>query len=176
VKVGLNCKTEYNHPEKVNKKIHEIDSAFHLVMIVELFPESVILLKDLICASWDAVVEIPRNQSPSKTNTLPSKVARKFQKALEPEYRLYNFFRTKLLLQISQRTAYIDAMKEILDKKTEKLKARCNVTFVIKENSIYHTMAAKSAKMNSLCIREQSPYAVAAKFTANKMAKELANQ
>ena len=37
--------------EAVEKKIQEMDEHFHLVMILEHFEESLILMKDILC--WD---------------------------------------------------------------------------------------------------------------------------
>ena len=47
---------DFEHTDEINAKIEEIDRRFSLIMLAEYMDESLVLLRKLLCWSWDDVV------------------------------------------------------------------------------------------------------------------------
>jgi len=100
--LGLNW-TDYRNPIAVESKIKELDANFHLVMIMERFEESLILMQDMLCWNLEDMTFVMQHNKKSgakksrrKYPNLNVEQHQKLATFLEPDYRLYNFFKEKL--------------------------------------------------------------------------------
>ena len=79
--------------EAVKRKIKEVDKSFDLVMIVEKFPESLILMKNELCWSTSDITSLKLNGRIEEVKkNLNSSIQSLLKEFLEPEYLLYNHF------------------------------------------------------------------------------------
>ena len=78
---------------KVLKKIQDIEKKFHLIMVMDRFFESMILMKDLLCWSDEDMISIKLNAKDVRKKSEISQESREILKAtLWPDYLLYNHF------------------------------------------------------------------------------------
>jgi len=84
----------------INEVINVLDSQLDLVMIQELFDESLMLLRKLNCWQAHDINYKVFNKGSVKRQELPEEVEDKLKDLLKYEYELYNFFRRKLTLKI----------------------------------------------------------------------------
>lgn len=88
--------------EEVLMKIKQIDKHFDLVMITELFHESMVLLKHILCWTTEDIKSFHLNgrmeNGKSKLNTVTKQ---RLAKYLKSDYMLYNHFREKFIEKMS---------------------------------------------------------------------------
>ena len=81
----------------VEKKIKELDKTFDLIMIVENFQESMVLLKHLLCWPYEDLVSLKLNVHEETSKSVLSEKARaKLKEWLKADYKLYDHFKDKL--------------------------------------------------------------------------------
>lgn len=113
--------------ELVQRKINETEKEFDLVMIVERFDESMVLLQDLLCWELEDLTYLKQNERKAEKK---SKITRKTREILTKwlwaDYMLYNHFKAKFEQRV--RSYGVDKMvKQVntLQLLNEKVKASC---------------------------------------------------
>jgi len=82
----------------VEQKILEMDNTFHMVMILEHFDESVALMRNLLCWSFLDVTSLKLNsRTVAKEDVIGKETRRLLQEIMAPDYKVYNFFKSKFL-------------------------------------------------------------------------------
>ncbi|XP_071807058.1 galactosylceramide sulfotransferase-like [Asterias amurensis] len=116
-----------NDPVKVQNWIHYIDDAFDLVLIAEYLKESLILLKEMMCWSFDDIIYFTSNaRSGMLIKQLSNATTNNLLNWLDGDVRLYRHFNTTLWNKIRQYG--VDRMAADvaeLDRRNEKLSQRC---------------------------------------------------
>jgi len=116
--------------DEVMAKVHEVENTFHLVLIVEKFQESLILMKDLLC--WD-IKEIKNLKINTRKETKETEVSQEtrnnLKKIMAPDYKFYDHFKEILDRKINkygikQMKKDLVDLEEINKEVTEK----CNFT------------------------------------------------
>ena len=83
--------------EMVDQKIQDIDQTFDLVMIFEHFDESMVLLRNLLQWNYEDLSSLKLNSVPKDKKSKISDLTRaKMRKWLEADYKLYDYFKSKL--------------------------------------------------------------------------------
>ena len=77
----------------IDKWLQDIDNSFSLVMIVDYFDESLVLLKRLMCWTWKDILHYNSNvlRYPWKENVDPEHI-RIYKERSRVDYKLYNYF------------------------------------------------------------------------------------
>jgi len=127
--LGMNYH-EMSDASLVDKKIAEIDEQFSLVVIVEMFDESLIVMRDLFGWSTEDLVYITHNQvdhsksinrHPELVNEI-AKLAREFN---QPDYKLYEYFHSKMTTLIAQKPEYYAEEVKKLNQLREAWRMKC---------------------------------------------------
>ncbi|CAG0913553.1 unnamed protein product [Notodromas monacha] len=79
---------------KVMAKIIEVDRSFDLVLLVERFEESIVLMKHLLCWDWEDVAYFQLNSRKS-SSAMPEKIRNALSDWLKSDEMLYVYFREK---------------------------------------------------------------------------------
>jgi len=79
-----------------NQILRKLDSELDLVMILEHFEESLILLKHSLCWNDDDLSYVKVNENAAKWPELSGRMSSKLKNMLKYEYELYDFFKQKL--------------------------------------------------------------------------------
>ena len=86
----------FENMEQVKNKIEEIDQSFNLILIVEQFSESMVLLNNHLCWDMDDVTYVHNNIKDKSFKSNISTEARSFLKDwLHADYMLYDHFLKK---------------------------------------------------------------------------------
>ena len=86
--------SDFRNVSKFKEKIQEIDETFDLILIMEHFNEAMVLLKYVLCWSYDDLANFRLNVHDNSTKTVISEKARKRLKTwLEPSYKFYEYFK-----------------------------------------------------------------------------------
>ena len=162
--LGLESK-DFHNQDKIKEKLNELERQFHLVMIMEYFEESIVLLKRLMCWELDDVTYFRlkhRAHSWRRRVTLP--LERRIRKWSRADIVLYEHFnRTfwKVLKHIDR-----DFWEEV-----DMLKAKNNFIndLCVQHDKNEHAIdLPDSAETKTIHIRHDIPYAV------RKMCKRMA--
>ena len=109
----------------IEAKIKEIDKKFHLVMIVEEFDESMVLLKNLLNWPFEDIVSMKLNARVSSKKSIISESTRvTAKKWLNDEYKLYDHFNAKLKSQFKSLNNF-DAELKLYQEHQENIKKQC---------------------------------------------------
>lgn len=82
--------------EAVQQRIKLMDEKFHLVMILENFEESLILMKHLLCWEDEDITNLKLNaRTQSVDDIINSDVRRKLKVILAQDYKVYSHFKAK---------------------------------------------------------------------------------
>ena len=121
--------------ELVRKKIEEIDEVFDLVMIVEKFNESLVLLKEELCWEVDDLTSFKLNGRQDKVKeNLNKETRRQLKEFLKADYQLYNHFHKKLVEKLKAfGVEKITEEIQQLEKRKAKISAECSVESVNNE-------------------------------------------
>ena len=85
---------DIRNESKIKEKIQEIDETFDLILIMEHFDESLVLLKHELCWSYEDLATFKLNVHEETSKTVISKEAReKLKTWLDPSYKLYQYFK-----------------------------------------------------------------------------------
>ena len=86
--------SDFRNVSKFKEKIQEIDETFDLILIMEHFNEAMVILKHVLCWSYDDLANFRLNVHDNSTKTVISEKARNRLKTwLEPSYEFYNYFK-----------------------------------------------------------------------------------
>lgn len=95
--LGYDSKDLYNET-KINEAIGEVDDTFDLVMIAELFDESLILLKHMLCWSMEDILYLVHNRRMMDAEKTPyyNETSEKIREYNQADQMLYDYFLRKL--------------------------------------------------------------------------------
>ena len=150
----------YANQTMIESKIQEIEDKFDLVMIMEEFETSLILLKDLLNWTYDDLKCLQLNTRMKASKQFLSNATRSKMKVwLRDDYQLYNHFKKKL--QDIKIQFGLDQLQNELSKYQvvqENLRSKCPIEFVPKESLPkedrpfgYGTQAYKMLNSNQEC-------------------------
>ena len=126
---------ENDNTAAVQSKIKEIEETFDLIMIVEHFDESTVLLKNLLCWDYSDLTSLKLNVHDEKSkSTLSDQARKKLKDWLSSDYTMYDHFKEIFKKKIEAFGA--KKMSEELSKiraQNEKAEKKCPVTHVPKE-------------------------------------------
>ena len=104
----------------VKAKIEELDNRFHLVMITELFDESITMLRRELCWSFSDVGSLRLNSvQKGKKSNISSEAKSALKKLFWPDYMLYNHFLAKLKARLKSELGKAELESEVLSLKSE---------------------------------------------------------
>ena len=111
----------------VMAKIQEIEKTFQLIMVAERYQDSIVLMKNELCWTYQDVVGFPLNsKDPTKKSKLSDEARKRLKQYLWPDYLLYNHFKKifneKFKLLDPDVVAW---QKSMLENTTEKVKQEC---------------------------------------------------
>ncbi|KAG1681838.1 Galactosylceramide sulfotransferase [Nymphon striatum] len=87
----------------LDQAINSIDDGFDLIMIMERFDESLILLKHIMCWSMTDIVYLKHNvRIQTKTVKMSEKIVKNVKEANSGDQKLYQFFLKKLEIKIDE--------------------------------------------------------------------------
>ena len=114
--LGLESK-DFDNMEEIQQNIKRLDQEFHLVMLMEYFDESLIMLKNLLCWDIDDIVYFHHNQrrKPQKRN-ITSELITQIQEWSSADKALYDYFKASFLQKLSEQTP--DFYRDITDLRT----------------------------------------------------------
>ena len=119
---------ELDNEDAVKKKVKDVEEKFSLVMILENFEESLILMKDLLCWDHSDITSLKLNARKSEGSQLKESTRQKLREVLKPDYALYNhfykIFQDKLDLFGRGR---MEEEVEKLREENRKIEEECNV-------------------------------------------------
>ena len=125
---GLDAKSMDN-VTSVKNKIDEIDKTFHLVMMAERFDESMILLMEELCWSYQDVANFKLNvRKESKKTTLTPEARAALQEYLASDFLLYDHFKAKFEARVIQfGLQSMSRELSILRSANEHLQSKCEL-------------------------------------------------
>ena len=118
---------------ELRKRIMYYESEFDLVLLVERFDESLVVMKDILCWDLQDIMYLKQNEREAKfkSNIVTPESRLILQQWMWSDYQLYNYFNHKLSDQINKigQKKVRDYLRSIRREKN-KLRERCNVHFV----------------------------------------------
>ena len=85
---------DYGNKKKLQNLISEIDQTFDLIMILEDFNESMVLLKNGLSWNYEDLLSVKLNVHNERTKTLISEMAKNtLRKWLKESYIFYDYFK-----------------------------------------------------------------------------------
>jgi len=134
--MGLECKDFYNI-DAINTIIENTEKEFDLVLIVEYWAESLLLLKSLLNMQVEDVIHFRTNVA-QRHRGLSSKNRSKLKSILWPEYELYDHFKATLMKKAYARR-HILAKEELQYKRRlKRLEKSCGVKY--QKGSNFHSL------------------------------------
>lgn len=168
--LGFDTSSATNTSE-VDLAIQVIEDSFHLVLIAELFDESLILLRDLLCWDTQDVVYFEHNQRMQKAAEPNQALRREMEEYNAGDKRLYLHFKNKLERMIDeygrkrmrQEVDGLQLWKNLLyEHCVEKLDSGRTVAYETREYSDdVYSIVLRSGVNNRLCLdmaRAELPY------------------
>lgn len=124
--LGLNKKS-LSSSKEIDKKIRDVDRSFSLVLVAEHLYESLVLLKDIMCWSWDDVTFFTSNKrNNSIVRSLPVKTTKQLLEWQSGDYKLYLHFNRTLHAKIKKYgVKRMEADVEYLKSRNEALAKMC---------------------------------------------------
>ena len=154
--LGLESK-DFSNKKKIMEKLYQLDSQFHLVMIMEYFEESIVLLKRLLCWELDDVTYFRLKHRAHSWR-------RRITKPLEEKIR--NWSRADVVLYEHFNRTFWNILKHIDQdfwEEVEMLKAKNNFinNLCVQQDKNEHTIdLPDSAETKTIHIRHDIPFAV----------------
>jgi len=99
--MGFDCQQFYNM-QLVKKEVKKLDERLKLVLILERWDESLVLLKRLLCLSYDDLIISPYHTSVAEMKPLSREAVDVLRRKLAPEYYFYNHFKRKLNIKVKR--------------------------------------------------------------------------
>merc|ERR1719468_1370993 len=137
-----------NNETAVDDMIRQVDNNFDLVLMMERFEESLILLKDLLCWDMRDIENLILNSAGLETKARLSEDSRKWlEEYFSADLKLYNYFKIKFdekLQQFGDERMKLEIIK--LKKQNENMKAVCKI----------ETEAAYIKKQNKIVVNQET--------------------
>ena len=131
------------YPSEVLDHLKVLDSDFILVMVMEMFDESLILLKRNLCWSLKDVVYVPLNARHSKNSVvIVGKDLKNLKKYNQADFILYDFFKTKFVKRINEQSDDFHEEVTHFKRTISQIKHYCS------ENYRRKTIIIKASKWN----------------------------
>ena len=90
---------DHDNLEFINDKIKEIDESFDLILMVENFQESMVLLKHEICWDYGDLASLRLNSHVDKTKSKIDQSAKeKLKEWLKTSYLFYDHFKVRFII------------------------------------------------------------------------------
>ncbi|XP_063414304.1 uncharacterized protein LOC134696430 isoform X2 [Mytilus trossulus] len=99
-------KKDFHNEEAINKRINDLDKEFALVMVTELFDESLILMRRILCWGIKDILYVPLNINKNKKQhpiVLSEDTKKNLFKYNYADFKLYMHFRDKMTEQIKDQ-------------------------------------------------------------------------
>ncbi|CAG2243276.1 GAL3ST1 [Mytilus edulis] len=99
-------KKDFHNEEAINKRITDLDKEFALVMVTELFDESLILMRRILCWGIKDILYVPLNINKNKKQhpiVLSEDTKQNLFKYNYADFKLYIHFRDKMIEQIKDQ-------------------------------------------------------------------------
>lgn len=94
---GIDIK-DHDNETYIEEKIAEIDKTFHLILIVEKFRESMVLLKHELCWDYQDIASLKLNAyDERKKSKINDKEREKLKAWLKTSYLFYDFFKVLII-------------------------------------------------------------------------------
>ena len=82
----------FDDEKAIKRKIAEADEKFHLVMIVERFDESLVLMRHQLCWDLEDMISLKLNARKAQQSRIDETTRDELKKLLAADYTLYNHF------------------------------------------------------------------------------------
>jgi len=129
---GLKISKISDKPEAVREKVREIGENFDLIMIVEHFHESMVLLQDLLCWQFEDLASLKLNvHDPKYRSKISPSGKEKLKEWLKYDYVLYDHFYGKFMEKI--RDFGVEKMAQNLEKfknVNERAQQNCPIKYI----------------------------------------------
>ncbi len=123
--LGLDRKKQ-DMPFYIERKIQELSNELDLVIITDYLDESLVLLRKLLCWTFDDILYISKNiRSTSHRYNVTSRVANRIQKWNSADMRLYKHFNRTLWTKIRNYGGNFERDLKEFRRRQEKLNRRC---------------------------------------------------
>ena len=147
--LGLESK-DFENSAKIRNSIRQIDQGFHLVMTMERFDESLVLLKRLLCWDLDDVVyfQLNRRDVSQKRTKISPRLRNKIRTWSRADSALYEHFNKILDKKISQQPESFRREVKELKARNADLKKRC-LEPMTQEETQYTNVKLESYRIRS---------------------------
>jgi len=122
--MGLACDKFYDFNE-IQHNIQTVSRHFDLVIIVELWDESMLMLKKLLDMDMEDIIQVPDHKTQYREE-ISSVSRKKLEELLWPEYLIYNFFKYKLMATISKEGKYVSDGKAYIESINRRIANECS--------------------------------------------------
>ena len=120
-------KEQFDNEQAILAKINEIDDTFDMILIADMFDESMVLLKDLLCWTYEEMTYLKLNSLKKEKKSFVSPEAREaLKKWLWGDYLLYDHFKKKFKATLKEfGEDKLDQEKRILRTANDNVRSRC---------------------------------------------------
>ena len=145
--LGLESK-DFDNPNKINSSIHQIEKEFDLVMTMERFDESLVLLKRLLCWDTEDMVYFRLNgrDSSQRRNEIPRRLKERIRRWSKADYLLYQHFSKALDKKLAKQDHGFSQEVRKLRETNARLKSRC-IEPVRQQESAYKDVKVTGYRM-----------------------------
>ena len=91
----------FDNQSAINDKINEIDETFDLVLLTEMYNESIILLKELLCWDYNDLRGLTLNVHKRTKSKVSINARKTLQKWMKADYYFYNHFKDKFYSKLN---------------------------------------------------------------------------
>ena len=106
---GFDENTNQTDTVKINKKLNSLDKEFKLVMIMERFHESLVLLRRYLNWSMEDIIYLPSNSHKYVIENVTEEEIIKHKQTCFLDYAIYDFFSTKFNKSVEAKGAEFQA-------------------------------------------------------------------
>ena len=99
--LGLDTGNAFYNETIINSTIKKLEKEFTLILIMEYFDESLLILKKELCWDYEDIVYVPKNSRESRRN-LTDAVRHKIREFNHADVLLYNYFNNTLWKKIKE--------------------------------------------------------------------------
>jgi len=150
--LGLDCSQFYNITA-VEEVISMADKKFDLVLILELWSESLIFFKQLLNLDLEDIIQPKLNFATEEKEELTKENQQFLRKALWPEYLLYNHFKKKMSDKISAHKEYLERELARYEKEMDFVNRNCQFGLTPKKGHNAFDIFLKEDESYEFCKR-----------------------
>ncbi|XP_071842327.1 galactosylceramide sulfotransferase-like isoform X2 [Apostichopus japonicus] len=161
--LGLTTPIEGLKEDEIYEKVKSLDEEFHLVLIMEYIEESIILLKDLMCWSWDDVLYFQTNsRATNEVQGMTQEVIQRLIEWNEGDWILYRHFNETLWTKVEhygkeRMKEDIATLRRKINEKTTKCIAGTKHVTELKQITIKRFQLTPAGSKSSECQRMVRP-------------------